>query len=81
MPEYQGNGVNGGDSGHTQGGRARLVEDILIILCILSLWPTILRWRHAAFEYVLYAALICLVVILYRRVQRFREARDELDRS
>ena len=59
--------------------RARLFEDIFIILCILSLWPTILNWRHPFFEYLLYVVLIGLIVIFFRRLKRFRQARDELD--
>ena len=61
------------------GKRARLFEDIFIILCILSLWPAILSWRHPFFEYLLYVALIGLVVIFFRRLKRFRQTRDELD--
>jgi hypothetical protein len=59
--------------------RIRLLEDILIILCILPLWPAILSWRHPAFEYVMYVALVGLVVIFFRRVKRFRQVREELD--
>jgi len=59
--------------------RAKLFEDIFIILCILSLWPAILSWRHPFFEYLLYVALIGLVVIFLRRLKRFRQARDELE--
>lgn len=59
--------------------RARLFEDIFIILCILSLWPAILSWRHPFFEYLLYVALTGLVVIFFRRLRRFRQARDELN--
>ncbi len=61
------------------GRRARLAEDIFILLCILSLWPVIFGWRHPAFEALLYAALAGLVVILIRRVRRFTQARREAD--
>jgi hypothetical protein len=60
--------------------RGRIFEDIFIILCILSLWPTILHWRHPFFEYLLYVALIGLIIILFRRLKRFRQARDDLNR-
>ena len=53
-------------------------EDIFIILCIASLWPTIIGWSHPAYEFLLYVALIGLVVIFVRRVRRFRKAREEL---
>ena len=59
--------------------RSRLFEDIFIILCILSLWPTILNWRSSFSEYLLYVALAGLIVILFRRIKRFRQARDELN--
>lgn len=58
--------------------RIRLLEDIYIILCIMTLWPVVLRWRHPAFEYIMYVALIGLVVIFFRRVKRFRQANDDL---
>jgi len=61
--------------------RSKLFEDIFIILCILSLWPTILGWRDPFYEYLLYVALTGLIVIFFRRLKRFRQARDELDRS
>ena len=61
------------------GRRARLAEDIFILLCILSLWPVILGWNHPAFEVLLYAALAGLVFILVRRVRRFTQARREAD--
>lgn len=61
------------------GRRARLAEDIFILLCILSLWPVILGWSHPAFEALLYAALAGLVFILVRRVRRFAQARREAD--
>ncbi len=62
----------------SDGKPKHLLEDIFILLCILTLWPVILGWRHPVYEFVLYAALLGLVVIFYRRVQRFRQAREEL---
>lgn len=61
------------------GRRVRLAEDLFILLCILSLWPVILGWRHPAFEVLLYGALAGLVIILVRRVRRFTQARREAD--
>lgn len=62
------------------GKRSRLFEDLFILLCILSLWPAILRWRSPFYEYLLYVALAGLIVIFFRRVRRFRQARDDLER-
>ena len=56
-----------------------LLEDIFILVSILSLWPSILGWNEPIYEFLLYAALIGLVVIFIRRVRRFRRASDELD--
>ena len=53
-------------------------EDIFIILSIASLWPTIIGWNHPVYEFLLYVALISLVVIFVRRVRRFRKSREEL---
>jgi hypothetical protein len=59
--------------------RAKLAEDLFIILCIITLWPTILNWRNPFWEYLLYVALVGLVVIFFRRFKRFRQASQELD--
>lgn len=59
------------------GRRAHLVEDAFILLCILSLWPVILGWRHGVYEVLLYVALAGLVWILVRRVRRFHRARRD----
>lgn len=57
------------------GRRSRLVEDLFILLCVLSLWPVILGWQHPVYQALLYGALAGLVFILVRRVKRFSEAR------
>ncbi|MEW6753991.1 MAG: hypothetical protein AB1505_23880 [Candidatus Latescibacterota bacterium] len=64
----------------SQGRRARLAEDLFIILCILSLWPVILGWRHPVYQFILYLALAGLVVIFFRRLKRFRDVRDDAGR-
>ena len=67
------------DDGQTPdpGRRGRLVEDIFILLCVLSLWPVILGWQHPIYEVGLYVALAGLVAILVRRARRFSQARQE----
>ncbi len=59
--------------------RARLLEDLFILLCILTLWPVVLGWEEAIYRYVLYAALAGLVFIFVRRINRFRAAERELN--
>jgi hypothetical protein len=59
--------------------KVRLAEDIFIILCILSLWPVILGWEEPVYEFALYVALAGLLVIFFRRVKRFKQAKGELD--
>lgn len=61
--------------------RTRLLEDAFILLCIVSLWPVVLGWQEAVYQYVLYAALAGLVLILVRRINRFRAAARDLDGS
>ena len=61
--------------------RTRLLEDLFILLCILTLWPVVLGWQDAIYQYVLYAALAGLVFIFVRRINRFRAAERELDRD
>ena len=73
--------TNPDDGPHDGDKRARRIEDIFIILCILSLWPVILGWQQPVYEAVLYLALVGLVVILVRRIRRFRDASHSLENS
>lgn len=57
--------------------RSRLLEDIFILICIVSLWPAVLGWQGVVYQAILYIALAGLVFIFYRRMSRFREARRE----
>ena len=68
------------DDGPDPGRRARFVEDMFILLCILSLWPVILGWTHILYQVLLYTALAGLVFILVRRVRRFSQVRNDADR-
>ena len=61
------------------GRRGRFVEDMFILLCVLSLWPVIIGWEHFLFEVLKYTALAGLVFILVLRVRRFSRARDNAD--
>ena len=62
----------------SEGKPRHLIEDIFILICILVIWPVILGWNHLIYEILLYVALAGLVWIFFRRVKRFRQARDEL---
>ena len=59
--------------------RIRLLEDIFILICIVSLWPVVLGWQGAVYEVILYVALAGLVLIFFRRMNRFRQARREAE--
>ena len=48
----------------------RLIEDVLIILAIFSLWPTVLGWQGLAFKIIQYVALGILITIFVRRIGR-----------
>jgi uncharacterized integral membrane protein len=56
-----------------------LLEDIFILVCIVSLWPVVLGWQGPLYQAILYIALAGLVFIFYRRMSRFREARREVE--
>ena len=58
--------------------RGRLFEDIFIILCIPTLWPVVMGWSDPIYHYPIYAALAGLIFVFFRRMRRFRQARDEL---
>ena len=58
--------------------KSKLIEDLFILLCIISLWPVVLGWTEAVYQYLLYIALAGLVWIFVRRIRRFHEARDAL---
>ena len=56
----------------------RWVEDIVIVLAILTLWPTILGWSGMLYRVLEIAALGVLVGILVRRIGRFRAERKRI---
>jgi hypothetical protein len=62
-----------------QNKKSRLIEDLFILVSIVSLWPVVLGWQGLVYEIMLYGALAGLVYIFFRRMRRFREARDEMD--
>lgn len=61
--------------GPDAGRRGRRFEDIFILLCVLSLWPSILGLDHILYELLLYGALAGLIFVFVRRVRRFSQAR------
>ena len=62
-------------------GRSRRIEDIFILLCVVSLWPLVFGMEGLLFEIGLYVALAGLVFIFIRRVRRFRQAGRDLEAS
>ena len=54
------------------------IEDLFILLCIISLWPVVLGWTEAVYQFLLYLALAGLVYIFFRRMRRFHAARDDI---
>ena len=61
--------------------KSKLIEDIFTLLCIISLWPVVLGWTEAIYQYLLYIALAGLVYIFIRRIRRFHAARDAMSES
>ena len=59
--------------------KKRRIEDIFIIICIFSLWPVILGWREPIYEFLLYVAVIGLIIVFIRRIKRLRQANDHLN--
>ncbi|HID95039.1 MAG TPA: hypothetical protein EYP53_03145 [Candidatus Latescibacteria bacterium] len=49
-----------------------LVEDVLIILSIFALWPTVLGWKGDIFKFIQYFAFGALVIIFIRRIGRMK---------
>lgn len=49
------------------------LEDLFIVLSVFALWPRILHWEGAIWEYVQYAAVVGLVWILIRRMGRYKQ--------
>ena len=64
------------DSKHEK--KSKLIEDLFILICIVSLWPVVLGWTEMIYQYLLYLALAGLVYIFIRRIRRFQAARDAL---
>ena len=53
-------------------------EDIVIVLAVLTLWPTILGWSGMLYRLLEIAALGVLVGILVRRIGRFRAEKKRM---
>ncbi len=51
------------------------VEDLFILLSVFALWPTILGWCGIGWEVLKYLALVGLLWICVRRVNRYRRRR------
>ena len=49
------------------------VEDAFILLSVFALWPGILGWEGVLWQVLQYAAVVGLVWILIRRVNRYRQ--------
>ena len=54
-----------------------LVEDAVILLSILVLWPTVLGWTGLAFRALQGIALVCLAAILAVRIRRVKGRSDD----
>lgn len=59
--------------------RGRRLEDIFVLLSVITLWPVVMGWNHPVYQATLYLALIGLLIVLVRRVKRFNRARREAD--
>ncbi|MFH1006529.1 MAG: hypothetical protein V1800_03365 [Candidatus Latescibacterota bacterium] len=66
--------VGGGAQEHSW----RWAEDLVIVLAVLTLWPTILGWSGLMYRLLEIAALVMLVGILVRRIGRFRAEKERL---
>ena len=54
------------------------VEDVVIILCILPLWPMLLGWRGLLWQALLYGSVPVLVAIFVLRWRRARAALEAM---
>lgn len=52
-------------------------EDLFILLSVLALWPGILGWEGLGWQILKYAAVVGLVWILIRRVNRYRRRAED----
>jgi len=50
--------------------RLIIVEDIIIIISILSLWPVIFRLPGRGYIFFMYISLFFLLIILINRIRR-----------
>jgi hypothetical protein len=58
----------------------RLVEDLLLIVAILPLWPLFLGWEGLLWRILIVADVILLGTLFVIRIVRFRRAMRELRR-
>ncbi len=54
-----------------------LVEDVLIILAIFSLWPMILGWQGGIFKVIQFLALGVLLIIFVRRIGKTKGSHEK----
>ncbi|MFH1567812.1 MAG: hypothetical protein ABIL09_07405 [Gemmatimonadota bacterium] len=59
------------------GRKVRLLEDLFILVSVLSLWPVLLGWRGPLYQALLYLALAGLIFVFIRRLRRLHRARQE----
>ena len=48
-------------------------EPVAILLAIVALWPKIFMPRWVGSDVLMYAALVAMIVVFVRKVQRFRK--------
>ena len=51
---------------------SRYIENILIFLAIFSVWPAVFRMDNIYFKVVMYAFLIVMAIIFFKRIKRIR---------
>lgn len=54
-----------------------LVEDAVILLSVLALWPTVLGWTGPVFRALQGVVLLCLLGVLAVRIKRIRGKGDD----
>ena len=49
-----------------------VLEDVFIVVSVLALWPRILHWEGAIWEWLQYIAVAGLIWIFIRRLRRYQ---------
>ena len=56
---------------------SKYLENILIFLAIFSVWPAVFRIDNIYFKVIMYAFLVIMIIVFFKRIKRIRAYMSE----